>query len=55
MGPIHYASEAPVVAVTKNNFRDGEKQIFSNDLELTLYLAYVNEDGSFTNLKAIPI
>ncbi|NNE26601.1 MAG: hypothetical protein HKN09_07140 [Saprospiraceae bacterium] len=54
MGPIHYASEAPIVAVTRNNFRDGEKQIFSNDLELTLYLAYVNEDGSFTNIKPFP-
>ena len=54
MGPVHYASDAPIVAVTRNNFRDGEKQIFSNDLELTLFLAYVNEDGSFTNIKPFP-
>ncbi|MBT8190153.1 MAG: PD40 domain-containing protein, partial [Bacteroidia bacterium] len=54
MGPIHYASDAPVVAVTKNNFRDGEKQIFSNDLELSLFLAEVQSDGSFKKLKAFP-
>ncbi len=54
MGPIHYASDAAICAVTKNNFRDGEKQIFTNDLELSLFIATVNEDGSFTNLKAFP-
>ena len=54
LGPIHYASESPIVAVTKNNFRDGEKQIFSNDLELSLFLADVNPNGSFSNLKAFP-
>lgn len=54
MGPVHYASEAPFCAVTKNNFRDGEKQIFTNDLELSLFIANVNEDGSFSSLKAFP-
>lgn len=53
-GPVHYATEAPIVAVTKNNFRDGEKQIFSNDLELALYTADVKSDGSFQNLEAFP-
>ncbi len=53
-GPIHYAAEANVVAVTKNNFRDGEKQIFSNDLELALYTATSRSNGSFHNLEAFP-
>ncbi len=52
MGPMHYAANAPICAVTKHNFRDGEKQIFTNDLELSLYLAEVNFDGSFK--EAIP-
>jgi len=53
-GPVHYAQDAPIVAVTKNNFRDGEKQIFSNDLELALYTASVMPDGSFKNLIPFP-
>ncbi len=54
LGAIHYAAAAPVCTVTRHNFKDGEKQIFSNDLELTLYLAEVNFDGSFRNLKPFP-
>ena len=53
-GPVHYAQEAPIVAVTKNNFRDGEQQIFSNDLELALYTASVLPNGSFQNLVPFP-
>jgi len=54
LGAIHYAANAPVCAVTRHNFKDGEKQIFSDDLELTLYLAEVNFDGSFRNMKPFP-
>ena len=54
LGPVHYASEAPICVVTRNNFTDGEKQIFSNDLELSLLLGQVEADGSFTNLEAFP-
>ncbi len=54
MGPIHYAMDAPICAVTKHNFKDGEKQIFSSDLELGLYLAEVELDGSFRNMVPFP-
>ncbi len=54
MGAIHYAAAAPICAVTRHNFKDGEKQIFSNDLELTLYLATVNYNGSFKDLEPFP-
>jgi tetratricopeptide (TPR) repeat protein len=54
MGPLHYAAQAPLCAVTKHNFKDGEKQIFSDDLELSLFTAHVQPDGSFTNLVAFP-
>ena len=54
MGPIHYAAKAPVCAVTKQNFKDGEKQVFANDLELTLYIGQVENDGSFNSLKPFP-
>jgi tetratricopeptide (TPR) repeat protein len=53
-GPVHYAQDAPKAAVTKNNFRDGEQQIFTNDLELALYTASVKSDGSFNNLVPFP-
>ena len=54
MGPIHYATSAPICAITKHNFRDGEKQIFASDLELGLYLAEVELDGSFRNIVPFP-
>lgn len=54
MGAMHYAADAPICAVTKHSFKDGEKQIFSDDLELTLYLAEVNFNGSFRNAVPFP-
>jgi len=54
MGPVHYASEVPLCAITKNNFRDGEQQIFTNDLELSLFLAETKPDGSFSKIRAFP-
>lgn len=54
MGPVHYAAKAPICAVTRHNFKDGEKQIFTDDLELSLYLARVEPNGAFNNLEAFP-
>ena len=54
MGPVHYASDNTICVITKNNFKDGEQQIFSDDLELTLFFADVENDGSFHNLRAYP-
>ncbi len=54
MGPVHYAADASICTITKNNFQNGEQQIFSDDLELGLYLAKVEPDGSFNNIKAFP-
>ena len=54
MGPIHYASKANICTITKNNFKDGEQQVFSDDLELTLYLAEVDFDGSYDKMYAYP-
>ena len=36
-------------AFTKNNFKEGTRQIPSSGLELTLYIASVNENGDWTN------
>ncbi|NNE14957.1 MAG: hypothetical protein HKN51_08255 [Saprospiraceae bacterium] len=53
-GPVHYASDAPICAITRNNFKNGEKHVFSKDLELTLFTANVEPDGSFNNKKPYP-
>ncbi len=53
-GPIHYAAKASLCAVTKNNFMDGLRQVYADDLELSLYICKVNHDGSFYNIKAFP-
>ena len=54
MGPVHYAANVPIVAVTKNNFKNGEQQVFSDDMELVLYLGTTESDGSFHKLEAFP-
>ena len=54
MGPVHYAQAAPICAITRNNFKNGEKQVFTEDIELTLFTAQVEPDGSFNTKVPYP-
>ncbi len=51
-GPVAYTSDGQMVAVTKNNFRNGVRQIPHAGLELTLYLAEAEDNGSWKSAKA---
>lgn len=51
-GPIAYTPDGQVVAITKNNFRNGVRQIPHAGLELTLYLAEADATGSWKSAKA---
>lgn len=48
-GPIAYSPDGTLVAITKNNFTDGNRLIPSSGMELTLHLAQVNEQGDWTS------
>lgn len=53
-GPIAYSPDGTMVAVTKNNFVDGTRQIPSSGFELSLHLSEVGSDGDFSNLIPFP-
>jgi len=48
-GPISYSPDGTMVAITKNNFVDGTRQIPSSGMEMSLYLAEVDENGKWKN------
>lgn len=51
-GPVAYSPDGKTIAITKNNFRNGVRQIPHAGLELTLYLAEADENGSRMSAKA---
>ena len=53
-GPVAYSPDGRRVAITKNNFIDGTRQLRSAGLELSLNLADVQEDGSWTAETPFP-
>ncbi|MCB0704737.1 MAG: SPOR domain-containing protein [Saprospiraceae bacterium] len=46
-GPIAYSPDKKWVAITKNNFVDGTRQIPESGVELSIYLAEVKENGDW--------
>lgn len=54
MGAIHYAADAPVCAVTRHEFMDGGKQIFTDEMQLSLHLAKVDASGAFSDVIPFP-
>jgi tetratricopeptide (TPR) repeat protein/cell division septation protein DedD len=53
-GPVTYSPDGNQVAITKNNFQNGVRQIPSSGHELTLYLAQVDENGDWKNAIPFP-
>ncbi|MFQ5446089.1 MAG: carboxypeptidase regulatory-like domain-containing protein [Saprospiraceae bacterium] len=53
-GPVAYSPDGNWVAITKNNFQNGIRQIPSSGHELTLYLAQVDENGDWKNAVPFP-
>lgn len=51
-GPVAYSPDGQLVAITRNNFQNGVRQIPHNGLELTLYLAEADEKGVWKGAKA---
>ncbi len=53
-GPVTYSPDGNWVAITKNNFQNGVRQIPSSGLQLTLYLAQADENGDWSNAIPFP-
>ena len=53
-GPVAYSSDGRWVAITKNNFVEGSRQIPSSGIELSLYIADVTSGGNWKGSKALP-
>lgn len=53
-GPIAYSPDGKLVAITQNNFIDGNRLIPSSGIELTLYLAEVSDQGDWTTAVPFP-
>jgi len=54
LGPVAYSADGRWVAITKNNFVNGTRQIPSSGLELSLFLAEAKPDGSWDNPLPFP-
>ncbi len=53
-GPIAYSPDGKWVAITKNNFVDGTRQIPSSGMELSLFIAEADKTGNWSNPVAFP-
>lgn len=54
MGPIAFSGNGKFVAVTKNNFDNALKTFIPEDNQLSIYLASVDESGSWEELRPFP-
>lgn len=52
--PIAYSPDGKYVAVTKNNYVNGTRQIPSSGFELSLHIGEVSSKGDFSNLIPFP-
>lgn len=52
-GPVSYSSDGARVAFCRNNFIDGTRQIADRGLNMSLYIADV-EDGNWINVRPFP-
>lgn len=53
-GPIAYSPDGRWVAITKNNFVDGTRQIPSSGIELSLHIAEADANGDWSNPIPFP-
>ncbi|HRQ29144.1 MAG TPA: hypothetical protein PLU49_03655 [Saprospiraceae bacterium] len=52
---LHFSSDLSKVVFTRNNFRNGNKQIIGNEKNLSIYIADVDKNGVFSNETALPV
>jgi len=53
-GPLALAPDGRTIAFTKNNFVDGTRQIPGSGMELSIYLAQINPNGTWGDIRPFP-
>ena len=53
-GPVSFSEDGEWVVFTKNNFENGIRLISSGGGDMSLYIAEVNAQGVWNNVKALP-
>jgi len=48
-GPVSFTKDGRMVAYTKNNFKEGVRQVPAAGLEMSIYIAEVKENGEWVN------
>ena len=54
IGPLSYSKDGGLVAFMRNTFTTGSNQIFSDESNMSIYVAFTTEDGDFTDEKPFP-
>jgi len=54
IGPLSYSKDGGMVALMRNTFTTGSNQIFSDESNMSIYVALTTEDGDFTDEKPFP-
>lgn len=52
---LHFSGDRSKVLFTRNNFRNGNRQITGNEKDMSVYIADVNELGEYSNEQALPV
>lgn len=53
-GPLSFSADGKWVAFTRNNFREGVRPVPGSGLELSIYIAYREADGSWAEARPFP-
>lgn len=53
-GPVSFSSDGRWVAFTRNNFREGVRPVPGSGLELSIYIAYREADGTWGEARPFP-
>lgn len=54
IGPLSYSKDGGMVSFMRNTFTTGSNQIFSDESNMSIYIAFTTEDGDFTDEKPFP-
>jgi len=54
IGPLSYSRDGGMVAYMRNTFTTGSNQIYSDESNMSIYIALTNEDGDFTDERPFP-
>ena len=54
IGPLSYSKDGGMVAFTRNTFTSGSNQIFSDESNMSIYIAFTTPEGDFNDEKPFP-